>query len=322
MSPPIDVLEVDDLTVEFPGEHRTMRAVQSVSFTIKAGESVAIIGESGSGKTSTALAIMRLIRPPGQITSGRILVNGVDVLRLQAAQMRELRGNRIAMVVQNPMTALDPTFPVGDQIREAMLCHGTSATRDRVIELMEAVHIGSARERYGAYPHQLSGGTRQRITIAMALANEPNLIIADEPTTALDATVQAQVLGLFREIQANLGMSLLFITHNLGIAAQIAQRIIVMYAGRVVESAPSAELIDHPHHPYTVGLLNSIPTPSVSQRRLSAIQGQALDPWKPLPGCSFAPRCPHASHICWSAVPPLKQVGTVDAHQSACVLPA
>lgn len=321
MSP---LLEVHDLTVEFATHRGTLKAVDKLSFEVGHGESVAIIGESGSGKTTTGLAVLGLVRPPGKITGGHIIFQNQDITAMPESRLREMRGDRISMVFQNPMTALDPTFTVGEQIVGVMRSHrrwpGRSAARRRAIELMESVHIPSARQRFDAYPHQLSGGTKQRILIGMALANEPDLIIADEPTTALDVTVQAQVLALFQEIQAHMGLSVLFITHNLGVAAQIAQRIIVLYAGRAAEIGPAAMLTQHPHHPYANGLLRSIPIPGAQQVRLEPIPGQPPDLTRLPQGCAFAPRCAFAMDICRRESPPLKVVDGAD-HLSACVLP-
>jgi oligopeptide/dipeptide ABC transporter ATP-binding protein len=318
------VLKIDGLSVEFATRRGVLRAVDNVSLRVDRSESVAIIGESGSGKTTTALSILRLVRPPGRVVGGRIALNNKSILQLPENEMRKLRGDRISMIFQNPMTALDPTLPVGEQIMEVIRYHDrypSHEAKKRAFELMEAVHIASPRERFHAYPHQLSGGTRQRVTIAMALANDPDLIIADEPTTALDVTVQAQILMLLQEIQKHLGMSLLFITHNLGIAAQIAQRIYVMYAGRVVETGSSLKLLERPHHPYTQGLLNCIPIPGNRSRRLVPISGQPLDLQDLPPGCPFAPRCPSVHEICQRAMPPLRSVNSSDSHLSACVLP-
>lgn len=309
------LLGVEGLSVHFATRRGALKAVDNVSLTICSGESVAIIGESGSGKTTTALAILRLVRPPGRIVAGRITLNGKNLLDLSEPQMRRLRGDRIAMIAQNPMTALDPTIPVGEQIVEVIRHHDRyppSQAKQRALELMESVHIASAPERFHAYPHQLSGGTRQRVTIAMALANDPDLIIADEPTTALDVTVQARILSLLREIQQRLGMGLLFITHNLAIAAQIAQRVHVMYAGHLVETGPSRTLLARPHHPYSQGLLQCIPALGERGKPLFPIRGQPVDLLNPPAGCPFSPRCPAATEVCRTRMPPLKPVNGGD----------
>jgi peptide/nickel transport system ATP-binding protein len=314
------VLEVRDLVTEFATEAGTVRAVDGVSFDIPARGTLGVVGESGCGKSVTALSIMRLVTsPPGRIASGTIRYGDRDLLQLPAAEMRAIRGNRIAMIFQEPMTSLNPVFTVGDQIGEAVRLHQRKSRKEgraAAIEMLQLVGIPSPEERVDAYPHQLSGGMRQRVMIAMALACKPDLLIADEPTTALDVTIQAQILDLLRQLQRDLGMSILLITHDLGVVAETCDEVVVMYAGRVVERAPTEALFDHPRHHYTAGLLRSVP--NGTHERLQEIPGMvpALDA---LPvGCKFVDRCPRAEQTCRDVEPALT---TIDTTQVRCHFP-
>jgi oligopeptide transport system ATP-binding protein len=319
MSAPL--LRVSDLTTRFNTERGPVTAVDHVSFSVGAGETVAIVGESGSGKSVTALSIMRLIpSPPGSIESGSVTFEGEDLLCLNDAAMRRIRGNRIAMIFQEPMSSLNPALTVGLQVAEpARLHRGVAWARalDMAKELLGRVRIPDAASRLASYPHQYSGGMRQRVMIAMALACQPRLIIADEPTTALDVTVQAQILDLLKELTRETGSSLLLITHDLGVVARDADRVAVMYGGRIVETAPARELYKSPRHPYTRGLMASIPRlDAVIGRPLVPIEGQPPDLARLPAGCAFSPRCREANDICRSARPPLEAVGAL--HLKAC----
>jgi ABC-type dipeptide/oligopeptide/nickel transport system ATPase component len=266
--PPL--LDVRDLTVTFPGAGGPIAAVDAVSFTLYAGETLGLVGESGSGKSVTALAIMRLVQPPGRITAGEVVFEGRDLLGLPERQMRDVRGARIALIFQEPMTALNPVMRVGDQISETLIVHGlatAAAARARAIELLEAVHMPEPSKRVRDYPHQLSGGMRQRVMIAIALACQPPLVIADEPTTALDVTIQAEVLDLLRELRTRLHLSLLLITHDFGVIAEMADRVAVMYRGRLVEQGPVRDILRRPTHDYTKGLLAAVPGTGASGER-------------------------------------------------------
>jgi len=327
------LLEIRDLVTEFRTDRGTVRAVDGVSLEIPRRGTVGLVGESGCGKSVTALSIMRLVAPPGRVASGRIAYGGKDLLGLPEAEMRAIRGNRIAMIFQEPMTSLNPVFTVGDQVGEAVRLHQKKSRRDArqvAIEMFRLVGIPSPEERVDAYPHQLSGGMRQRVMIAMALACKPDLLIADEPTTALDVTIQAQILDLLRSLQAELGMSILLITHDLGVVAETCDEVIVMYAGRVVERASAAELFAHPRHPYTAGLLRSVPSydepaaaaagapaggaapgPGIAERRprLVEIKGM-VPPLFALPkGCKFVDRCARAEARCHAEEPALLPLG-------------
>ena len=315
---PDALLQVDDLAVRFRGDAGTVAALNGVSFIVRPGETVALVGESGSGKSVTSLAIMRLTPPaPGCQVSGRIMLRGpggeaLDLLALPAEAMRSLRGSRIAMIFQEPMTSLNPVLTIGDQIAEAISVHrgGTrAAALDAAAGLLDVVGIPEPRARMSAFPHHLSGGMRQRVMIAIALSCDPTLLIADEPTTALDVTVQAQILDLLRRLQQRTGMAMIFITHNLGVVAEIADRVMVMYAGRVVEQAPRRALFRTPLMPYTAGLLQSVPRLQAAGGRapLQAIQGNVPDPTDLPPGCAFAPRCGYVrAGQCDSAMPALE----------------
>ncbi len=320
---PYPLLRVRDLTTRFRTERGAVTAVDRVSFDVDAGETLAIVGESGSGKSVTALSILRLIPdPPGRIENGEILFDGEDLLKLSDAGIRAVRGDRIAMIFQEPMSSLNPALTVGMQVAEPLRLHRGSSWRDALEharELLGRVRIPDAQSRLGAYPHQFSGGMRQRVMIAMALACKPRLIIADEPTTALDVTVQAQILDLLKELTAQERSALILITHDLGVVARYADRVIVMYGGRVVESAPARELYGHPRHPYTRGLLASVPRlDSDTSERLVPIDGQPPDLRTLPPGCAFAPRCRLATEACRVERPQLLPRGP--SHLSACFL--
>jgi oligopeptide transport system ATP-binding protein len=308
------LLEVEDLHVEFRLPRGTVHAVNGVDYVLDAGETLAILGESGSGKSVSAQAIMGLIdSPPGFVTKGAIRFRGQDILQMSEEDHRQLRGQRIAMVFQDALTALNPVFPVGWQVGEMLRVHNDYSRKDareRAIELMEMVGIPSARDRVGNYPHEFSGGMRQRVMIAMALALEPDILIADEPTTALDVTVQAQVMDLLQHLQAETGMGLILITHDLGVVAEVADRVAVMYAGRIVESATSLELYGQPAHPYTEGLMHSIPRLVHKGGRLQPIEGAPPSLAAIPAGCPFHPRCAYRTDRCLQEDPPLYDVGS------------
>jgi len=304
------LLDVQHLTTVFDVAGRALRAVDDVSFEVRKGETLGLVGESGSGKSLTAYSILRLVQPPGRIASGRVLFQGRDLLALPEREMRKVRGAGIALIFQEPMTALNPVFTVGDQIAEAMLVHGLATRAEakrRAVELLDAVRVAEPDRRVRDYPHQLSGGMRQRVLIAMALACRPSLVIADEPTTALDVTIQAQILDLLREMREAFDLSMLLISHDLGIIAGSADRIAVMYAGRLVEQGPVRDVFRSPAHPYTKALLASIPS-GATGRRLKAIEG-SVPPLTELPrGCAFAPRCPDALPQCQLEPPPIADI--------------
>ena len=315
------LLQVRNLTTRFNTERGQITAVDDVSFDIDAGETVAIVGESGSGKSVTALSIMRLIpTPPGRIESGEVIFGGQDLCKLDDAAIRAIRGNKIAMIFQEPMSSLNPALTVGMQVAEPVNLHRGAAwskALELAKELMGRVRIPDAASRLASYPHQYSGGMRQRVMIAMALACQPRLIIADEPTTALDVTVQAQILDLLKELTRETGSSLLLITHDLGVVARYADRVAVMYGGRIVETAPARDLYKHPHHPYTLGLMASIPRlDGEAGQRLVPIEGQPPDLARLPAGCAFSPRCRSATDVCRSDRPPLVQVAP--RHFRAC----
>ena len=313
MSAPL--LSVRDLSVAF-GRNTV---VEGVSFDLAPGEILGVVGESGSGKSVTALSIMRLIPSPGRVT-GRIDFAGQDLMALPEPRMREIRGRDIAMIFQEPMTSLNPVFTCGDQVMEALVHHrglDRAGARAEALKLLKLVEIPSAERRLDDYPHQLSGGMRQRVMIAMALACRPKLLLADEPTTALDATIQAQILDLLRGLQRELGMAVVLITHDLGVVSEVAHRVLVMYAGRVVETSPAAEVFARPLHPYTEGLLASIPRLEGPIERLDAIPGQVPTPDAMPAGCRFAPRCRYAEPACAASPPPLAPRG--EGRTAACI---
>jgi peptide/nickel transport system ATP-binding protein len=318
------VLDVKGLQTVFFTNSGLFRAVDDVSFSVRRGETLAIVGESGCGKSVTALSIMRLVpNPPGKIVGGSIMLDGTDLLGLDEDKMREVRGNRISMIFQEPMTSLNPVMRIGDQITEAVRLHRTmthKAAWDQAVEMLRLVRIPEPERRALEYPHQLSGGMRQRAMIAMALVCRPALLIADEPTTALDVTIQAQILALVLELQQELGMALILITHDLGVVAQTAQRVIVMYAGKKVEEADVEALFASPRHPYTRGLMASIPAvPSLGGNpdvRLVEIPGMVPSLTRLPKGCAFAPRCEFAIARCREEYPPLESVGA--DHLAAC----
>jgi peptide/nickel transport system ATP-binding protein len=314
------LLDIRGLVTEFRTERGAVRAVDGVSFSIPPRATLGVVGESGCGKSVTALSIMRLVAsPPGRIAAGEIRYAGKDLLSLPPAEMRAIRGNRIAMIFQEPMTSLNPVFTVGDQVGEAVRLHQGKSRREArkiAIEMFELVGIPSPAERVDAYPHQLSGGMRQRVMIAMALACKPDLLIADEPTTALDVTIQAQILDLLRSLQRELGMAILLITHDLGVVAETCDEVVVMYAGRVVERAPTPALFAAPRHPYTAGLLRSLP--GATRARLQEIPGMVPALAELPAGCKFADRCPRVEARCRAEEPELVALG---ASQVRCHFP-
>ena len=313
-------LQVTGLAVEFPVERAVVRAVAGASFSVRRGETVALVGESGSGKTVSALAAMGLVDAPGRV-SGDVRIDGQPVLGLREDQWRTLRGRKVAMVFQDPMTSLNPAHRIGRQVAEAIRVHDAEVSRhdarDRGVALLERVGIVPAAARARDYPHQLSGGQRQRVMIAMAIANQPDVLIADEPTTALDVTTQAQVLDLLRDLQHEMGLALLLITHDLGVVAGIADRVVVMYAGRVVEEGPVDAIFTSAAHPYTRALLASVPRVGAARGALRAIAGSPPNPGETVPGCAFAPRCSLAEERCVAHVPDLRPVA--EHHRAACV---
>jgi peptide/nickel transport system ATP-binding protein len=323
MSAPI--LDIRGLKTHFKTDDGWVRAVDGVDITISAGETVGIVGESGCGKTVTAMSVLKLLpMPPGKIVEGSILWQGRDIVPLSKDEMNEIRAKEIAIVFQEPMTSLNPVFTVGEQIAEVVRRHekvGRKASMDRAAEMLTLVQIPNAARRVNDYPHQFSGGMRQRVMIAMALSLNPKLLIADEPTTALDVTIQAQILDLLAEMKERLGMAVMLITHAMGVVAEVTQRVVVMYAGKVVEEAPVRQLFAKPLHPYTQGLIRSIPRldrAGKGKERLEAIQGTVPNMLAPPPGCRFAARCKFASEKCLAAIPPLREVEP--GHKVACVL--
>ncbi len=317
------LLEVRGLRTHFFSEEGTSRAVDGVDLVIHEGETLGVVGESGCGKSVTALSILRLVPiPPGRIVEGQILFRGKDLLTLSEAEMREVRGNDVAMIFQEPMTALNPVYTVGDQIIEAVRLHrglGKAAARERAIEMLTRVGIPSPAARVDEYPHQLSGGMRQRVMIAMAMSCDPKLLVADEPTTALDVTIQAQVLELMNQLQEEEGMSMLLITHDLGVVAETAHHVAVMYAGKVVEYASVGDLFGTPRHPYTIGLFRSLPDLAGDDGgRLPTIPGIVPSAFRFPSGCRFRTRCPLASSLCAEVEPPLQPVPGQPEHQVAC----
>src|SRR6266851_5569599 len=315
-----NLLSVKDLRVHFETEDGTIKAVDGISFEVKRGETLGIVGESGSGKTVANLSLMRLIpEPPGKIVSGSVLFGGRDLLKLSPREVRDIRGKQIAMIFQDPMTSLNPFMRISKQLMEVTqthLGHSREQARAHAIKMLEQVGIPDARERADSYPHEFSGGMRQRVMIAMALSCQPELLIADEPTTALDVTIQAQILELIKRLKAETGASVILITHDLGVVAGMTDHVIVMYAGKVFEQAPTAELFARPGNPYTRGLLRSVPDPSAEQGSLYQIPGVPPDLARLPPGCPFAPRCEHAEDICRQEFPPYVQL--TREHYSLC----
>ena len=324
-SPGRALLTVNDLHVHFVQAGGVTRAVEGVSFSVRQGQILALVGESGCGKSATALALMRLLaRPAGRVVKGEVLFDGVDLLKLSEAEMRERRGRDISMIFQEPMTSLNPVLTVGRQIGETVMLHEGLSAKDaeqRAVEMLTLVGIPAPGRRVREYPHQLSGGMRQRVMIAMALSCQPKLLIADEPTTALDVTIQAQILELMQEMKERFGMAIMLITHAMGVVAETTQRVVVMYAGKVVEEAPVGALFGDPRHPYTQGLIRSIPRVDRSagrQARLESIPGTVPSLLNPPPGCRFAARCRYVMPACTEAIPPLKEVAP--GHKVACIL--
>ncbi len=313
------LLAVDDLRVVFASDHGPARAVDGVSFTVQPGETLCLVGESGCGKSVTALSIMGLVaRPPAHV-EGRIVFEGRDLLRLPNRALADLRGDRVAMVFQEPMTSLNPAFTIGSQLAEVLIRHrgmGAREAREAAIAMLRHVRIPAAETRVDEFPHRLSGGMRQRVMIAMALLCQPALLIADEPTTALDVTIQAQVLDLMRALRSELKTAILLITHDLGVVAEMADRVLVMYAGQVVEEGPVDAVFAMPQHPYTVGLMGAIPALSARRGRLAAIDGMVPAATAMPAGCRFAPRCPFADARCRRDAPALEDVGA--GHRSRC----
>jgi oligopeptide/dipeptide ABC transporter ATP-binding protein len=316
------LLEVSNLRVEFPTTWGSVCAADGVSFAVSCGEIVGLVGESGCGKSVTTLALMRLVRPPGRIAAGRILFKGRDILAMSEGEVRALRGSEMAMIFQNPMTALDPVFTVGNHIAEVFQAHPhlqTGSVLAAAADILDRVRIPNAKSQVHAYPHQFSGGMAQRVMIGLGLAGKPSLLIADEPTTALDVSVQAQILDLLRAIRRELQTAIILITHDLAITAQMCDRVVVMYAGQVMESSQTRDLFRSPRHPYTRGLLDSIPRLGYKRDRLEQIPGQPPD-LRALPvGCRFAPRCPRAEALCRSEEPPLTAISA--GRQVRCYFP-
>ena len=314
------MLEVRDLHTHFRTMDGVVKAVDGVTFDIPPGASVGIVGESGSGKSVTSLSIMRLIEPPGWIAGGEIVFRGTDLVKLDEGDMQKIRGDDISMVFQEPMTALNPVYTVGDQVAEVLRVHrnmGRKAARDRTVELFKMVGIPAPERRIHDYPHNLSGGMRQRVMIAMALANEPDLLILDEPTTALDVTIQAQILELVKNLRKEVNTAVLLITHDIGVIAEMSDEVIVMYGGKVMERANVDQIINDPKHPDTKGVLAAIPSLCVNGKRLNVIAGAVPNPLNMPPGCPFAPRCPYVMEVC-TTMPELKTLE--DGRQVFCWL--
>ena len=307
------ILEVRDLCVEFQTVEGRVQAVDHLSYTLHKGEKLGIVGESGSGKSVSSLAMMQLIpNPPGRVTGGEILYKGKDLVKLSEKEMQKLRGNEISMIFQEPMTSLNPIIQCGKQIAESLRLHrgmNKKEAAEEAVRMMKAVGIANPEVRAHEYPHQMSGGMRQRVMIAMALACQPQILIADEPTTALDVTIQAQILDLIRDLNREMNAAVLFITHDLGVVSELCDTVIVMYTGHIVEQAPVRELFRDPKHPYTVGLLNAIPAITKERKPLKTIEGVVPNPTERIEGCSFWPRCPHASERCRKEAPPVTRPG-------------
>jgi peptide/nickel transport system ATP-binding protein/oligopeptide transport system ATP-binding protein len=315
------LLRIEGLRTVFRSSNGDIAAVDGVDLEVPRGKTLGIVGESGCGKSMLSLSVMRLVPRPGRVAAGRVLLDGTNLLDLPMSEMRKVRGGQVAMIFQEPMTSLNPVHPIGMQIVEAMRAHDTKAgareLQERALAALDRVRIPSPARRFEEFPHQLSGGMRQRVMIAMALACRPKLLIADEPTTALDVTVQAQILDLLKDLQAETGMSIVLITHDLGVIAEMADDVAVMYAGRIAERATAAELFASPQHPYTLGLLGSVPRLDESREELLAIEGAVPPPFALPKGCRFEPRCPFAIEACTRAPPPLEEVAP--GHFAACI---
>ena len=322
MSQPEVLLEIRDLCVEFQTVEGTVHAVNHLSYTLHKGEKLGIVGESGSGKSVSSLGMMQLIpNPPGRITQGEILYKGQDLVKASERQMQKIRGNEISMIFQEPMTSLNPIMKCGRQIAESLMLHWGMKKKEAMeeaVHMMQSVGIADSELRAHEYPHQMSGGMRQRVMIAMALACQPKILIADEPTTALDVTIQAQILDLIRKMNEKMGTSVVFITHDLGVVSELCDTVIVMYTGQIVEQAPAAELFREPKHPYTTGLLDAIPKISKERDPLKTIKGMEPNPTERIEGCSFSPRCPRATDRCRKEAPPMKQLS--DTRKVRCWL--
>lgn len=317
-----NLLSIRNLRIEFKTARGIHRALDNVSFDVQRGEIFGVVGETGCGKTITGLSILRLL-PKSARVQGEILFEGKDLLELSPTEMNTVRGRHISMIFQDPTSSLNPVFTIGEQVTRVIRQHlklDRNAARDQAEEILAAVGLADVRREMASYPHQLSGGQQQRVMIAMALACRPSLLIADEPTTALDVTIQAQILKLLRDLQKEFGLSIILITHNLGVVAQTCERMVVLYAGNVVELSPTYFVYEHPHHPYTKGLLNAIPRPGSRGKKMAAIPGTLPANPAELIGCAFAPRCPSAFERCFQETPPLSPVG--ESHESACFLPA
>lgn len=306
------ILEIRDLCVEFQTVEGTVQAVNHLSYKLRKGEKLGIVGESGSGKSVSSLGMLRLIpNPPGRITGGEILYKGQDLVKAPKKEMQRIRGNEISMIFQEPMTSLNPIIKCGKQIAESLRLHrgmNKKEAMEEAVRLMQSVGIANPAQRAHEYPHQMSGGMRQRVMIAMALACEPQILIADEPTTALDVTIQAQILDLIRDLNERMGTSVIFITHDLGVVSELCDTVLVMYTGRIVEQAPVLELFETPKHPYTVGLLEAIPRITKQRAPLQTIEGTVPNPTERIEGCSFSPRCPYATKQCRQKEPPEVQL--------------
>lgn len=314
------LLEVKDLCVEFQTAEGTVRAVDHLNYVLHKGEKLGIVGESGSGKSVSSLGMLKLIpNPPGKITGGEILYHGKDLVKASEREMQKIRGNEISMIFQEPMTSLNPIIKCGKQIAESLRIHWGMKKKDAMeeaVHMMQAVGIADSELRVHEYPHQMSGGMRQRVMIAMALACQPKILIADEPTTALDVTIQAQILDLIRKMNEKTGTSVIFITHDLGVVSELCDTVIVMYTGHIVEQAPAEELFGEPKHPYTQGLLDAVPKITRERDPLKTIEGMVPNPTERIEGCSFSPRCPYASDRCRKEAPPMKQIS--DTRQVRC----
>lgn len=305
------LLQVRNLQTSFFTELGEVKAVDGVDFDVPPGKTLGIVGESGSGKSITALSILQLIQKPGKITGGSIIFDGIDLLSLPPQEMRKIRGNQISMIFQEPMTSLNPVYTIGNQVAESFIIHqqlSKKQAKERAIEMLKVVGIPSPEKRFNQYPHELSGGMRQRVMIAMALACRPKLLIADEPTTALDVTIQAQILELIKELQKKMNMSVIMISHDLGVIAETCDYVAVMYSGKIVEYSDVKTLFKNPKHPYTTGLLKSLPRHDIEQKQLATIPGVVPNPFSMPAGCAFAPRCPFATDLCRERMPELKQL--------------